>query len=155
MLVRAHHGAVIDQNSTVKNPTKKISDISGESWILMLDRIVQKARHEWNAALSDTRATSASRGTRRANQTHLIKKENKRRQAPTDFTRAESRDNLRATVLACTTPLVAARCNSGCAARKASCAADLSPDFTASSTLRKKLRTRDFRALFRAVRFSV
>jgi hypothetical protein len=46
MLVRAHHGAVIDQNSTVKNPTKKISDISGESWILMLDRIVQKARHE-------------------------------------------------------------------------------------------------------------
>src|SRR3954465_12237079 len=69
--------------------------------------------------------------------------------------RAESRDSLRATVLAWNTPLVAARCISGCAAFSASCACDLSPPAIACSTLRMKPRTRDFRARLRRVRFSV
>jgi hypothetical protein len=48
--------------------------------------------------------------------------------------RAESRDSFRATVLRWNTPLVTARCSSGCAARNASCACALSPPEIACST---------------------
>jgi hypothetical protein len=105
--------------------------------------------------ISRTTNTQDAQQLPRAAPSFQKKMRSSRRQAPDDFTRAESRDNLRATVLACNTPLVTARCISGWAARNASCAAALSPDFTASSTLRKKLRTRDLRALLRTVRFSV
>ena len=71
------------------------------------------------------------------------------------FIRAERRDNLRAVLLACTTPLPDARCISGCAARSASLAADLSPLAIASSTFLTKVRMRDFRAWLRAVRVKV
>jgi hypothetical protein len=73
----------------------------------------------------------------------------------TAFTRAESRESLRETMFAFSTPLVTARCNSGCAARKAACAASLSPLATAASMFRMAVCTRDFRALLRAVRFAV
>jgi len=55
----------------------------------------------------------------------------KNQAAPSDLIRADRRDSFRATVLACATPLVLARCNSGCAAFRASAAADLLPLFDA------------------------
>jgi hypothetical protein len=69
--------------------------------------------------------------------------------------RADRRASLRATVLAWITPFPDARCISGCAARRASPAADLSPLAIAVSTFLTKVRMRDLRALFRAVRVSV
>lgn len=50
------------------------------------------------------------------------------------------------------TPFETARCISGCAARNALFAADLSPVEMASSTCRKYVRTRERRALLTAVR---
>src|ERR1700692_1140239 len=69
--------------------------------------------------------------------------------------RADRREILRAIVLACTTPLVAARCISGCALRRASAATDLSPPAIAISTFLMKVRIRDLRAWLRSVRRSV
>jgi hypothetical protein len=69
--------------------------------------------------------------------------------------RAESRESLRETVLLCVTPLLAARCISGCAARNASPAARLSPLAIAASTFLTKVRMRDLRAWLRSVRRSV
>src|SRR5258708_7755288 len=66
--------------------------------------------------------------------------------------RADNRDSFRATVLECTMPLPEARCISGCAARNASAATDLSPLAIATSTFLTKVRMRDFRAALRAVR---
>src|SRR5208283_3284539 len=76
-----------------------------------------------------------------------------RRQVPANaLMRADSRDSLRDTVLACTTPLLAARCISGCAWRSASCAAALSPPAIVVSTFLMKVRMRDLRAWLRRVR---
>jgi hypothetical protein len=69
--------------------------------------------------------------------------------------RADNRDSLRPTVLAWITPLPDARCISGWAARSASAAAGLSPLAIAVSTFLTKVRIRDFRAWFRAVRVTV
>jgi len=69
--------------------------------------------------------------------------------------RAERRDSLRATVLAWMTPLPDARCSSGCAARSAAEADDLSPLAIAVSTFLTKVRMRDLRAWLRAVRVKV
>jgi hypothetical protein len=66
--------------------------------------------------------------------------------------RADNRESLRAIVLACTTPLPAARCSSGCAVRNASTATALSPLAIAVSTFLINVRMRDFRAALRAVR---
>src|SRR5277367_2252451 len=77
-------------------------------------------------------------------------------QAPASaLMRADSRDSLRAIVLACTTPLLAARCISGCASRSAACAAALSPPAMVVSTFLMKVRMRDFRAWLRRVRVLV
>src|SRR5208282_1267281 len=57
--------------------------------------------------------------------------------------REDRREIFRDTVLACATPLVAARCNSGCAARNAAAAAALSPPAIAVSTSFTNVRTRD------------
>lgn len=75
--------------------------------------------------------------------------------ADSAFTRADNRESLRATVRLWITPFEAARCNSGCAALKASAAAALSPDLMASSTFRRNVRTRDRRDLFTAVRRAI
>lgn len=72
-----------------------------------------------------------------------------------DLMRADNRDSLRATVFAWITPLPVARCISGCAARKAAAATDLSPLAIASSTFFTNVRIRDFRAALRAVRTMV
>lgn len=72
-----------------------------------------------------------------------------------DLMRDARREILRDTVDLCATPFVTERCNSGCAARSASAAADLSPAAIASSTLRTKERTRERRALFTAVRLAI
>lgn len=69
--------------------------------------------------------------------------------------RADNRDSFRATVLAWMTPLPDARCISGCAARSAAAAADLSPPAIAASTFLTNVRMRDFRAELRAVRTMV
>jgi hypothetical protein len=69
--------------------------------------------------------------------------------------RAANRDSLRETVFLCSTPLVIARCSSGCASRKADCAAVLSPVEIAVSTFLTKLRTRLARARLIAVRLAV
>ncbi len=69
--------------------------------------------------------------------------------------RAERRESLRATVLAWITPLPDARCISGCAARRASAAAVLSPLASAVSTFLTKVLMRDLRAWLRAVRVTV
>src|SRR5690606_31771964 len=53
------------------------------------------------------------------------------------------------------TPLPAARASSGSAARRAAVAASLSPLAIASSTLRRKVRTRLRRAVLILVRFSI
>ena len=66
--------------------------------------------------------------------------------------RADRRDSLRATVFAWVTPLPAARCISGCAARSASVAPALSPPASAASTFLTKVRMRDLRAAFCTVR---
>src|SRR5262249_40030662 len=71
------------------------------------------------------------------------------------FTRAARREILRDTVLACRTPLLAARASSGCAARKASLALAASPAASASSTWRTKVRTRERRALLTSVRRAI
>ena len=69
--------------------------------------------------------------------------------------RDDKRESFRATVVLWNTPLVTARCISGIAALNASSALFLSPDAIASSTLRTKVRTRERRALFTAVRRSI
>src|SRR5580704_15675486 len=69
--------------------------------------------------------------------------------------RAARRDNFRATVFRCSTPLVVARCNSGCARLKADCAAALSPVASALSTFLTNVRTRLSRERLTTVRFSV
>ena len=69
--------------------------------------------------------------------------------------RAASRDNLRDTVFLWSTPLVIARCISGCANRRANCAVSLSPVAIAASTFLTKVRTRLTRARLMAVRFAV
>ena len=66
--------------------------------------------------------------------------------------RAERRDSFRATVFECVTPLPAARCISGCAARNACVAASLLPPAIATSTFLMKVRMRDLRAWLRSVR---
>jgi len=71
------------------------------------------------------------------------------------FTRAESRDNLRATVFLWITPLPDARCISGCAARRALAAAALSPPAMAVSTFLMAVRMRERRAVLRSVRRSI
>jgi hypothetical protein len=68
---------------------------------------------------------------------------------------AASRDNLRETVFLWSTPLVIARCSSGCANRKADCAVALSPVEIAVSTFLTKVRTRLTRARLIAVRLAV
>ena len=68
------------------------------------------------------------------------------------FIRADNRESLRDIVLLCATPLPAARCISGCAARNASPAACLSPPAMAASTFLTKVLMRDFRAWLRSVR---
>jgi hypothetical protein len=69
--------------------------------------------------------------------------------------RAASRDNLRETVFLWSTPLVIARCSSGCASRRADSAVALSPVAIAVSTLFTKVRTRLTRARLMAVRLAV
>jgi hypothetical protein len=69
--------------------------------------------------------------------------------------RAASRDNFRETVFLWSTPLVIARCSSGCASRNADCAAVLSPVAIAVSTFLTKVRTRLVRARLIAVRLAV
>jgi hypothetical protein len=69
--------------------------------------------------------------------------------------RADSRESLRAAVLRWITPLEAARCISGCAARNASAAAARSPPAIAASTFLTNVRTRDLRVRLRSVRRSV
>src|SRR5690606_22692531 len=49
----------------------------------------------------------------------------------------------------------AARISSGCASAKAACATSLLPDASASSTLRRKVRTRERRFLLTAVRRAI
>lgn len=71
------------------------------------------------------------------------------------LTRLESRDILREAVFFATTPRVTPRISSGCAWRSAKAAASLLPDAIASSTFRRKVRIRERRALFTAVRRSV
>src|SRR5690606_11042748 len=73
-------------------------------------------------------------------------------QAPSAFTRAASREILRLAVFLWRTPRLTPRMISGCAARSFSCAAAGSPAAIASSTLRMKVRIRERRALFTAVR---
>ena len=68
---------------------------------------------------------------------------------------AASRDNLRETVFLWSTPLVIARCSSGCANRRADCAVALSPVEIAVSTFLTKVRTRLTRARLIAVRLAV
>lgn len=68
---------------------------------------------------------------------------------------AASRDSLRETVFLWSTPLVIARCSSGCANRRADCAVALSPVEIAVSTFLTKVRTRLTRARLIAVRFAV
>jgi hypothetical protein len=69
--------------------------------------------------------------------------------------RAARRDSLRETVFLWSTPFVMARCSSGCARRKADCAACLSPLEIAVSTFLTKVRTRLVRARLIAVRLAV
>jgi hypothetical protein len=69
--------------------------------------------------------------------------------------RAANRESLRATVFLCITPLVIARCSSGCASWYADCAADLSPEAIAVSTFLTNVRTRLVRARYIAVRLAV
>ena len=69
--------------------------------------------------------------------------------------REERRDSLRDTVSFLMTPLVTARCSSGCALLNASLAALLLPEAIASSTLRRKVLTRERRALFTSVRRAI
>ena len=69
--------------------------------------------------------------------------------------REDKRDNFRETVFFWNTPLVTARCSSGWALLKAASAAPLFPDAIASSTLRRKVLTRERRALFTAVRRAI
>src|SRR5919198_5095191 len=76
-------------------------------------------------------------------------------QADRPFTRWASRETFRDAVFLCSTPLVAARINSGCAALSAASAAALSPEASASSTLRTKVRTRERRILLTAARRAI
>jgi hypothetical protein len=69
--------------------------------------------------------------------------------------RVASRDNFRETVFLWSTPLVIARCSSGCANRRADCAVALSPVAIAVSTFLTKVRTRLARARLMAVRLAV
>ena len=69
-------------------------------------------------------------------------------------TRNVRRDILRATVFLCITPLVIPRANSGCANFSAAAAASWLPAASASSTLRKKVRIRERRALLMSARAS-
>ena len=69
--------------------------------------------------------------------------------------RAARRDNLRDTVFLWRTPLVIARCSSGCAKRRAEVAVSLSPVAIAASTFLTKVRTRLTRARLMAVRLAV
>src|SRR5690606_38817286 len=71
------------------------------------------------------------------------------------FTRAAKRDTLREAVFLWITPFCAARMISGCAARSAVSAADLSPLAIASSTLRTKVRMRLRRSLLTSVFFAI
>jgi hypothetical protein len=69
--------------------------------------------------------------------------------------RLARRDNFRATVFLCNTPLVVARCNSGCASWSADRAVSWSPSAIAISTFLTKVRTLLLRARLIAVRFAV
>lgn len=69
--------------------------------------------------------------------------------------RADRRDSRRETVLRWVTPLIDARCISGCATLNASAATALSPPAIAVSTFFMKVFIRDIRALFRSVRRAV
>jgi hypothetical protein len=69
--------------------------------------------------------------------------------------RVASRDNLRETVFLWSTPLVIARCSSGCASRRADAAVALSPVAIAASTFFTKVRTRLTLARLTAVRLAV
>jgi hypothetical protein len=69
--------------------------------------------------------------------------------------RAESRDNLRATVFRCSTPLSAPLCSSGCATAKAARAYPLSRAAMAVSTFLTKVRMRLKRERLTAVRRAV
>lgn len=69
--------------------------------------------------------------------------------------RAERRDNLRAAVFRCKTPLCTPRIISGSAARKAASACSLLPSAIASSTFLTNVRIRPTRARFTMVLFRV
>jgi hypothetical protein len=69
--------------------------------------------------------------------------------------RVASRDNFRETVFLWSTPLVIARCISGCASRRADSAVALSPVAIAVSTFFTKVRTRLTRPRLMAVRLAV
>ena len=69
--------------------------------------------------------------------------------------RAARRDSLRETVFLWRTPLVLARCSSGCASWNAVRAASLSPVAIAVSTFLTNVRTRLVRARLIAVRLAV
>lgn len=68
------------------------------------------------------------------------------------FTRLAKRDTLRALVFLWSTPRVTPREDSDSAWRRAAAALPASPDAMASSTARQKVRIRERRALFTAVR---
>ena len=67
--------------------------------------------------------------------------------AASALTREVRRDILREAVFLCRTPLVTPRISSGWAAANAVAAASALPDVRASSTLRRKVRIRERRAL--------
>src|SRR5205814_5487628 len=69
--------------------------------------------------------------------------------------RAARRETLREPVFLWTTPLVTARISSDCAFTKASLAAAASPPASASSNLRRKVRTRERRAVLTSVRRAI
>ena len=60
---------------------------------------------------------------------------------------AARRETFREPVFLCTTPFDTARISSDCAFTKASFAAAASPEVRASSNLRRKVRTRERRAV--------
>src|SRR5215469_11827808 len=71
------------------------------------------------------------------------------------FSWAARRATLRAPVFLCTTPLDTARISSDSASTNAVLAAAASPPATASSNLRRKVRTRERRALLTSVRAAI
>src|SRR5690606_38922756 len=85
----------------------------------------------------------------------ILDRVDRRNQAPSALMRCARREIFRLAMFLWNTPLPAARCSSGWAARSAAAAASLSPVAIASSTLRRKVRTRERRAMLVLVRDSI